>query len=453
MTAATVGALCAAPSIAFAADDRATAALLSREAEDLLADGKVAEACVKLDKSQRLDPRDDTLLDLALCHEKEGKIATAFREFEAAEKIAKKSDRAMTARLHKKRLFLRLPRLTTHVPAAVRKKGIHIEVNGEPVPPTMWSKPRPVDPGEVVVVAMAEDNYRWEEKLTMKVAQQRAIQVGVLKQVAPPPPPKEDPKEEPKEDPKEEPKEDPKEEPKEEPPSGEKIHEDGRLVVDLGAIVGFLFSKVDQASLDEVNGTQYSYFGASGSEFLAACGDTESVPGAGDCEATFNAASNLIVGGQLFVGWGFTDSFQLGGRGFITIGFPEAFSLFGGPSFSLNVDGPLWLGGTFLVGTQTHLGDVTGALGSVPEELEAQNGGSEVEIQKNTLRGGLAEGTVEPGLMLGGAIEISYNLTDWKPADFMAGSLMLSAWPGFAVGVEGNGFNISVPVGIGYRFY
>src|SRR4051794_33379479 len=53
-----------APRIAFADDDAVTrAAVLSREAEKLMKDGKIAEACDKYEQSQSLDPRGETQLD------------------------------------------------------------------------------------------------------------------------------------------------------------------------------------------------------------------------------------------------------------------------------------------------------------------------------------------------------------------------------------------------------
>jgi len=72
------------PSVALADDQRqraAAAEALFQEGRALLMAGKAEQACPKLEDSQRLDPATGTLMALALCHEQEGKLASAWAAF------------------------------------------------------------------------------------------------------------------------------------------------------------------------------------------------------------------------------------------------------------------------------------------------------------------------------------------------------------------------------------
>jgi hypothetical protein len=81
-----------------AQNDAAKAALLAREADDLLAQGKTAQACSKLQESYELDPRGGTALDLAVCREKEGKVGRAYRMYGEALEAARNATTARRPR-------------------------------------------------------------------------------------------------------------------------------------------------------------------------------------------------------------------------------------------------------------------------------------------------------------------------------------------------------------------
>src|SRR5690606_20737205 len=70
------------------------------------------------------------------------------------------------------------------------------------------------------------------------------------------------------------------------PPTGE--HEANRLVVEIGAMGGLLYSNVVKGRLSELFGVNYEFQSAGGSLLLAECGDPDTIPGAGECEAEFD---------------------------------------------------------------------------------------------------------------------------------------------------------------------
>lgn len=146
------------------AEDQALATTLFREAKTLLDAGKVAEACRKLEESQRLDPGGGTLLNLAVCHEREGRIATAWAEFRQARGIAERDhrvDRIELADAHAKALEPRLSKLTIEVAPAVQLADMEILVDHRVLRRPAWASAVPLDPGEHAIEARAPGKKSW----------------------------------------------------------------------------------------------------------------------------------------------------------------------------------------------------------------------------------------------------------------------------------------------------
>src|SRR5258706_15050741 len=81
--------------------DKAAAEGLFGDARRLMADGKFAEACPKLEASQRLDPGVGALLNLGDCYEQYGRTASAWvevREAASAARAGGSTDREAVAR-------------------------------------------------------------------------------------------------------------------------------------------------------------------------------------------------------------------------------------------------------------------------------------------------------------------------------------------------------------------
>jgi hypothetical protein len=136
------------------ADTAVTARTLFDEARALMAASDYQRACPKFEESQRLMPGGGTLLNLALCHEKVGKTASAWLEFDEGLRLARRdgrADREALALEHIEALRPRLSRLRLIVPDEARGQGLTIRRNGVALGETSWSEPIPVDPGEQVI--------------------------------------------------------------------------------------------------------------------------------------------------------------------------------------------------------------------------------------------------------------------------------------------------------------
>src|SRR6476660_7801185 len=115
------------------AADKSLATQLFKEGRTLVDQGRVPEGCRKLEESQRLDPGGGTLLNVALCHEKEGRTATAWTEFTEALGLAKKDDRPQRielAQTHIAALEPTLSRLVIQVPATSDLPDLEIKRDG-----------------------------------------------------------------------------------------------------------------------------------------------------------------------------------------------------------------------------------------------------------------------------------------------------------------------------------
>jgi hypothetical protein len=152
------------------ATDNATAEILFNEALVLLESGKPAEACRKLEESQRLDPGVGTLLYLADCYQQMGRTASAWATFREAAYMAhdKSDEREGVAVEYARELEPKLSYLTLEVTPQA-EAGLEIEHDGKVVGTALWGTAFPVDPGTHTVVARAAGKKPWSH--TVNVAE------------------------------------------------------------------------------------------------------------------------------------------------------------------------------------------------------------------------------------------------------------------------------------------
>jgi hypothetical protein len=138
------------------AQDLAAAEALFREGKALLDGGNFDAACSKLAESERLDASSGTLLNLAVCHEKQGKLATAWAEYLAAARLAEtqgKTERVGEAKRRASELEARLPYLTIRMASAV--PGVEIRRDDVVLEASSVGSKIPVDPGKHIVTVSA----------------------------------------------------------------------------------------------------------------------------------------------------------------------------------------------------------------------------------------------------------------------------------------------------------
>ncbi len=164
--------LCAvlvAPPARAQSDDAATAEALFEDAKKAMDAGDYVTACPKFAESQRLDPGVGTLTGLALCHEKQGKTASAWAEYievvtEATR--ANQLERAKFAKQHASDLEPKLSKLTLTVdPATAKLPGLTIKRDDVAVRQASWGTPLPVDPGTHTIAASATGKQKWTTQI------------------------------------------------------------------------------------------------------------------------------------------------------------------------------------------------------------------------------------------------------------------------------------------------
>ncbi len=173
-------------------DAEAKAEALFRDGSQAFDAGHVEEACAEFGESLRLFPTLGTLLNLALCHEKQGKAASAWREFTHAAAWASEAaatDRRDFAHQHAVHLERLLSRVV--IACAPETAPVMLELDGTPID-ARGPLPLFLDPGPHVFVAQAPHRKRYESTMTVPAtasAEAIVVRIPALEAEAPEPVP------------------------------------------------------------------------------------------------------------------------------------------------------------------------------------------------------------------------------------------------------------------------
>lgn len=147
--------------------DKAMAEALFRAAKDLQADGKLAEACAKYVESHRLDPKPGTILNVATCHEQEGRTATAWADYSEAATFAvraRQPERERFARARLDELAKSLSYVIFHFPQVT---DLEIVLDGKVLTTASAGTRVPLDPGAHALEARAPGKITWSSRVIL----------------------------------------------------------------------------------------------------------------------------------------------------------------------------------------------------------------------------------------------------------------------------------------------
>jgi hypothetical protein len=146
----------------------AAAEALFGEGRELMTAGKTAEACDRFQRSQLLEPKVGTLLNLGDCREREGQLAAAWAAFMEASSLAIRDNDEIRATEARRRASLLEPQLGSLTIKVTTVPGLAITRDGTPVAAAAWDSSVPVDPGTHVIEARAPGRKSWST--TVEVA-------------------------------------------------------------------------------------------------------------------------------------------------------------------------------------------------------------------------------------------------------------------------------------------
>ncbi|MCU0686745.1 MAG: hypothetical protein MUF34_31610 [Polyangiaceae bacterium] len=154
---------------------------LFRDGRRLLDEGKLVEACTTLAESHRLDPSPGTLLNLADCYERRGKLASAWSEFLAAARLAEERDERERSAEGLRRATLLAPKLAyLAVHLAPTMRGATIKRDGQAIEVEQLGVWLPIDPGEHVITAEVSGRVTFRKSVRAAGAGGLRVEVTAL---------------------------------------------------------------------------------------------------------------------------------------------------------------------------------------------------------------------------------------------------------------------------------
>jgi len=159
------------------AGDAETAEALFQSGREAMAKGDLAAACPRLAESQRLDPAAGTLLNLAECEERAGKLASALAHFqEAHDELPPGDYRVAFSSQRIKKLAPRVPRLVVRVTGPA-PTGLTVLRDGTALGPASLGVALPVDLGMHVCVLRVPGHVDATQEITLAEGETKTLEL------------------------------------------------------------------------------------------------------------------------------------------------------------------------------------------------------------------------------------------------------------------------------------
>ena len=166
------------------AADKASAEALFDQGVRLMKQNSFAEACPKLEQSDRIDPAVGTLLYLGECYERVGKTASAWATFREAASLATNSgqpDRARVAAARAQELEPKLSRLSVELsPEVTKLEGVLVKRGNQRIEASVYGVPLPVDPAEYRIEVSAPGYETWSTSVKVDAGGNASVRVPAL---------------------------------------------------------------------------------------------------------------------------------------------------------------------------------------------------------------------------------------------------------------------------------
>ncbi|WP_437722835.1 PEGA domain-containing protein [Sorangium sp. So ce861] len=164
------------------ARDPVAAEALFKAARALVDKGDYAAGCPKFEASLALNPSASTMINIARCHEREGKLATAWHDYNRAlvlnrETAGEQRKRSLEQIAQKEIAALepRVPKLRIVVEGA--PAGVEVQRDGTALPAAALGEPLPIDPGPHEIRASAPGHETETRAITIAEGQTETVEL------------------------------------------------------------------------------------------------------------------------------------------------------------------------------------------------------------------------------------------------------------------------------------